>query len=56
VTRSASAATDEPVPDVVMYLGCNVMKTPHIALLCLDVLDRIGARYKVAGGPPTAAA
>jgi Fe-S oxidoreductase len=51
VTRSASAATDEPVPDVVMYLGCNVMKTPHIALLCLDVLDRIGARYKVAGGP-----
>jgi hypothetical protein len=27
------------------------MKTPHIALLCLDVLDRIGARYTVAGGP-----
>jgi heterodisulfide reductase subunit D len=51
VTRSASAASAGPTPDVVMYLGCNVMKTPHIALLCLDVLDRIGARYKVAGGP-----
>lgn len=34
-----------------MYLGCNVLKTPHIALLCLDVLDRIGTRYKVLGGP-----
>lgn len=51
VTRSASAAAPGPAPDVVMYLGCNVMKTPHIALLCLDVLDRIGARYTVAGGP-----
>jgi hypothetical protein len=34
-----------------MYLGCNVLKTPHIALLCLDVLDRIGTTYKVFGGP-----
>ena len=50
VTRSARAETG-PAPDVVMYLGCNVMKTPHIALLCLDVLDRIGASYKVFGGP-----
>ena len=50
VTRPASA---EPAsaPDVVMYLGCNVLKTPHIALLCLDVLDRIGTRYVVSGGP-----
>ncbi len=50
VTRSAQAAA--PVPaDVLMYLGCNVLKTPHIALLCLDVLDRIGTRYEVLGGP-----
>lgn len=34
-----------------MYLGCNVLKTSHIALLCLEVLNRIGARYKVFGGP-----
>jgi heterodisulfide reductase subunit D len=50
VTRSAHAS-DGPPPDVVLYLGCNVMRTPHIALLCMDVLDRIGARYAVFGGP-----
>jgi Fe-S oxidoreductase len=50
VTRPARA---EPglAPEVVMYLGCNVLKTPHIALLCLDVLDRLGTRYAVFGGP-----
>src|ERR1051325_11631762 len=42
---------NEPAPDIVMYLGCNVLKTPHIALLCLDVLTRLGARYKVFAGP-----
>jgi heterodisulfide reductase subunit D len=51
VTRSAHAATPDAQPDVVLYLGCNVMKTPHIALLCMDVLDRIGTRYAVFGGP-----
>ena len=49
-TRSAHA--DPPAPaDVIMYLGCNVLKTPHIALLCLDVLDRVGTAYRVHGGP-----
>ena len=38
-------------PDVVMYFGCNVLKTPHIALLCLDVLERLKTRYKVFAGP-----
>jgi heterodisulfide reductase subunit D len=50
VTRSAHAGPSAPA-EVVMYLGCNVLKTPHIALLCLDVLDRIGTSYKVLGGP-----
>ena len=50
ITRSARTDTG-PSPDVVMYLGCNVLKTPHIALLCLEVLDRLGTRYKVFGGP-----
>jgi heterodisulfide reductase subunit D len=50
VTRSAHAS-EGPAPDVVLYLGCNVMKTPHIALLCMDVLDRVGVRYAVHGGP-----
>jgi heterodisulfide reductase subunit D len=50
VTRPARAESAD-APDVVMYLGCNVLKTPHIALLCLEVLDRIGTRYAVFGGP-----
>ncbi len=33
------------------YTGCNVLKTPHIALLCLDIRDALGVRYKVMGGP-----
>ncbi len=49
-TRSAHVEAG-PAPDVVLYLGCNVMKTPHIALLCMDVLDRLGTRYRVLGGP-----
>ena len=38
-------------PDLVFYTGCNVLKTPHIALLCLDVLDVLGVKYRVLGGP-----
>jgi heterodisulfide reductase subunit D len=40
-----------PPPDVVFYTGCNVLKTPHIALLALDILDALGVSYTVAGGP-----
>ncbi len=42
---------DASPPEVVFYTGCNVLKTPHIVLLCLDVLDALGVRYEVAGGP-----
>jgi Fe-S oxidoreductase len=38
-------------PDVVFYTGCNIIKTPHIALLCLDVLDLLEVDYQVMGGP-----
>ena len=44
------AHPDEPV-DVVFYTGCNLRKTPHIALLCFDIMDALGIRYKVMGGP-----
>src|SRR3954470_15309681 len=37
-------------PDVVFYTGCNVLKTPHIALLCLDILDLLQVDYEVMGG------
>src|SRR4051812_46152716 len=42
---------DRELPDVVFYTGCNVLKTPHIALLCLDIMDALGTSYKVRGGP-----
>jgi len=38
-------------PEIVFYTGCNLMKTPHIALLCLDIMDALGVRYQVMGGP-----
>src|ERR1700688_1865176 len=43
----------EPSPDIVFYTGCNVIKTPHIALLVLETLDRIGLSYEVMGGTAT---
>ncbi|HEV2334120.1 MAG TPA: (Fe-S)-binding protein [Stellaceae bacterium] len=43
------AARTSP-PEVVFYTGCNVLKTPHIALLCLDILDLLEIDYEVMGG------
>ena len=37
-------------PEIVFYTGCNVIKTPHIALLVLEVLDALGVSYEVMGG------
>lgn len=50
LSRSPRPA-DKPAPDLVFYTGCNVLKTPHIALLCLDVMDWLGVDYEVYGGP-----
>ena len=44
---------DKNIPDVVFYTGCNMLKTPHIGLLCLDVLERLDFTYEVHGGPST---
>ena len=49
--KSASASKPAEVPDFVFYTGCNVLKTPHIALLALDIMDAIGTTYQVMGGP-----
>jgi Fe-S oxidoreductase len=43
--------TETEKPDFVFYTGCNVLKTPHIALLALDVMDALGVTYRVMGGP-----
>jgi Fe-S oxidoreductase len=48
--RASVARPAEP-PDFVFYTGCNVLKTPHIALLALDMMDALGVSYQVMGGP-----
>jgi Fe-S oxidoreductase len=47
--RTAPHAREKP--EVVFYTGCNVLRTPHIVLLCLDILDALGVSYHVMGGP-----
>jgi Fe-S oxidoreductase len=49
--RPSKAPPRTELPDVVFYTGCNVLKTPHIALLCLDIMDALGTDYQVMGGP-----
>src|ERR1700741_2232152 len=51
-TRHSLGDTENPEkPDFVFYTGCNVLKTPHIALLALDIMDALGVTYRVMGGP-----
>ena len=49
--KSASVSKPAEAPDFVFYTGCNVLKTPHIALLALDIMDALGVTYQVMGGP-----
>ena len=42
--------------DVVFYFGCNILRTPEIALTVLDVLDRLEVDYEVLGAQATAVA
>jgi Fe-S oxidoreductase len=49
--KSASVSTPAEAPDFVFYTGCNVLKTPHIALLALDIMDALDITYQVMGGP-----
>jgi Fe-S oxidoreductase len=48
---SASVASPAEPADFVFYTGCNVLKTPHIALLALDIMDTLGISYRTMGGP-----
>ena len=49
--ESGSTVRPDERPDFVFYTGCNVLKTPHMALLALDIMDALGVTYKVMGGP-----
>ena len=43
--------TEATPPDLIFYTGCNILRTPHIALLCLEVFDALDLSYAVYGGP-----
>jgi Fe-S oxidoreductase len=36
--------------DVLFYTGCNVLRTPHIVLNVMDILDALGLDFDVVGG------
>ena len=39
----------DAAPDFVFYTGCNLLKTPHIALLALDIMDALGVTLQSHG-------
>jgi len=36
---------------LIFYTGCNLLKTPHIVLQCLDILGKLNINYDIMGGP-----
>jgi Fe-S oxidoreductase len=48
---AGSTAKAGEAPDFVFYTGCNVLKTPTIAMHALDLMDALGITYRVMGGP-----
>src|ERR1700733_6759226 len=51
VAGGSSGNAGAAAPEFVFYTGCNLLKTPHIALLALDIMDALGVSYQVMGGP-----
>jgi Fe-S oxidoreductase len=49
--HNGSTAKPDERPDFIFYTGCNVLKTPHMALTALDIMDALGVTYRVMGGP-----
>jgi heterodisulfide reductase subunit D len=41
----------EGQPDVLFYTGCNALRTPHVLLNAMQILDALDVNYEVAGGP-----
>ena len=37
--------------EILLYYGCNVLRTPDILLTAIDVLHRLGVNFAVLGGP-----
>jgi heterodisulfide reductase subunit D len=44
------APAERRTADVLFYTGCNVLRTPHIVLNVMDILDALGLDFDVVGG------
>lgn len=50
LARLMKPPSPRPV-DVVFYLGCNPIRTPHLLFNAMTILDALEADYEVVGGP-----
>jgi Fe-S oxidoreductase len=44
------APAEKRTAEVLFYTGCNVLRTPHIVLNVMDILDGLGIDFDVVGG------
>src|SRR5437867_8687458 len=51
-TWRLAAPDREPEPhQIVLYLGCNVLRTSHMVRTVTAIFDRLGLDYVAVGGP-----
>ena len=43
--------TESTPPELIFYTSCNILRTPYVALFCLDFLDASDLSYAVSDGP-----
>jgi Fe-S oxidoreductase len=48
--RRILAPAEQRTADVLFYTGCNVLRTPHIVLNVMDILDALELDFDVVGG------
>ncbi|MBS0222091.1 MAG: (Fe-S)-binding protein [Proteobacteria bacterium] len=48
--RRILAPAEKRTADVLFYTGCNVLRTPHIVLNVMDILDALELDFDVVGG------
>jgi len=49
--RTAAPERDAEHHDIVLYLGCNVLRTSHMIQTVTAIFDRLGLDYIAVGGP-----
>ena len=49
--RLAPPGRDVAAHEIVLYLGCNVLRTSHMIRTITTIFDRLGLDYVAVGGP-----